>query len=118
MNRSLIFGIKTHWVMNSILLPEWQHEIHQCSKTQAHRVPEEQLVQESGSTDQHHMGRSAADPPPLKLPCMYPSNKNNTIQKFAFCTVSLSILKCNNISQYYILTVFFIKYFFQKTFER
>ncbi len=59
MNRSLIFWIKTHWVMNSILLPEWQHEIHQCSKTQAHRVPEEQLVQESGSTDQHHMGRSA-----------------------------------------------------------
>ncbi len=106
--------------MNSILLPEWQHEIHQCSKTQAHRVPEEQLVQESGNTDQHHMGRSAADPPPLKLPCMYPSNKKGFIfiQKFAFCTVSLSILKCNNISQYYILTVFLIKYFFQKTFER
>lgn len=62
--------------MNSMLLPEWQHEIHQCSKIQAHRVPEEQSVQESGSTDQHHMGRSAADPLPLNLLCMYPSKEN------------------------------------------
>lgn len=66
------------WLQNdsygqcSLWLPDWLCEIHQCSENQLHRVLEEQLVQESGSTGQHHMGHNVQDPPPLNLPCTCP----------------------------------------------